>query len=182
MAGVEFFLIGEELWYRKDGISKMLSEKDHELIALILDRIRDNYPSAYKALESQYDSSSLNVYYQRFLIVRRFCKCNFGQLDTTAIDVDNEQSFKMEKVQCPLRGECPYEGVVCLPVFNSRLSDAQHRVMKLFYEGLSKEDISERLFISPETVKNHIRNAYYKLGVHTKAEFISLANKTNMFN
>lgn len=45
-----------------------------------------------------------------------------------------------------------------------------------------KSEIAGMLYLSPETVNNHIRNIYYKLGVHDKAEFIRYANDNSIFD
>ena len=50
------------------------------------------------------------------------------------------------------------------------------------YEGKNKEEISSELYISPNTVKNHIKSVYTKLGIHEKSEFIQYANKNHLFN
>lgn len=80
-----------------------------------------------------------------------------------------------------MRGECKYEGVICDPQFDSRISDAEMRVMRLVYEGLSNEDIADKLYLSPHTVKNHIKSVYLKLGIHEKSEFIQYVHKNNLF-
>ena len=54
--------------------------------------------------------------------------------------------------------------------------------MKLFYQGRSKEEIAQELFISPGVVKLHIKNSYCKLGVHEKAEFIRYAQENHLFS
>lgn len=183
MGGLEFYIFGSELWCKHDdGRNEIVDETKVELIEYLLDTIREYYPEAYKALEKLYSKSSANIRYYQYLIARRFCKCNFSKLETTHEDIDKKGSFHFEKVECPMRGECPLEKVVCQPKFNSNLSIAEKRVMKLYYEGLDKEQIASELFISPETVKVHIRNSYVKLGIHDKAEFIRLANSNNMFN
>ena len=76
---------------------------------------------------------------------------------------------------------CRYEGVICCPQFNCRISDAEMRVMQLVYEGFNNEDIAERLYLSPHTVKNHIKSVYLKLDIHEKSEFIQYAHKNNLF-
>jgi two-component system, NarL family, nitrate/nitrite response regulator NarP len=48
------------------------------------------------------------------------------------------------------------------------LSRRQLEVLKLVAEGLSYEDISGRLFISPNTVKFHLRTIYLRLGVRNR--------------
>ena len=183
MVGLEFYIFEGELWCKSDdGRNQIVDECQTELIKSMLDEIRECYPLAYKALTKEYEKSSINVPYYQYLIVRRFCKCNFGKLDGTKPDIDRSGRFNFEKVDCPLRGECRFEGVICSPKFNSKLSDVELRVMKLIYQGASKEEIAEQLYISPYTVKNHIKSAYLKLGIHEKSEFIRYANENNMFN
>ena len=182
MEQLEFYIYESELWCKRgDGRNEVVTENDTELIQLLLGLIREQYPSAFKALEKEYQKSAGNVRYYQFLIVRRFCKCNFGKLDTTKIDVETTGRLNFEKVECPMRGECRFEGVVCFPKFNTRLSDSELRVMKLVYEGKSKEDSAEELYLSPNTIKNHIKSVYLKLGIHEKAEFIQYANRNNLF-
>lgn len=180
---VEFYIFNEELWYIKDdGTNQPLSEKDTDMIQKIISAIRERYPEAYEALSKEYQKSSLNVPYYQFLIVRRFCKCNFGKLDTTTYDIDRLGRFNFEKVECPLRGECKYDGVICSPKFNSKLSPAEERVMKLIYDGYTKDEVGDKLCISPNTVKQHIKSAYCKLGAHDKGEFVKLAKDNDIFN
>ena len=81
-----------------------------------------------------------------------------------------------------MRGECRYEGEICGAKFNSRLSAAEVRVMRLVYDGISNDEIAERLYISPHTVKNHIKSVYLKLGIHEKSEFVQYAHNNNLFN
>lgn len=183
MDGLEFYMFEGDLWCKiENGQNIILDETRTELIGSILNEIKEFYPIAYKALTKEYERSSQNIPYYQYLIVRRFCKCNFGKLDGTEYDIGRGRKFHFEKVECPLRGECRFEGIICSPKFNSKLSEAELRVMKLLYQGASKEDIAERLYISPYTVKNHVKSAYLKLGIHEKSEFIRYANENNMFN
>lgn len=182
MEGLEFYTINDELWFHTDdGRTAKLEEGMNDIIQKMIDMIREFYPDAYKALAKHYESSSANVPYYLFLIVRRFCKCNFGKLDTTKTDIDRSGRFHFEKVECPLRGECFLQGRVCLPKFNSKLSKTELEVMKLYYDGLDVEEIAERLFKSPETIKSHRKNVYLRLGIHDKAEFVKYADKNEIF-
>ena len=183
MEQLEFYIYESELWCKyADGRNEVVTENDTELIHYLLCLIREHYPTAYKALEKEYQKSAGNVRYYQFLIVRRFCKCNFGKLDTTRFDVEPTGAFNFEKVECPLRGECRHDGVICCPAFNSKLSDAEMRVMRLVYDGATKEEIAEQLYLSPHTVKNHIKSVYCKLGIHEKSEFIQYANRNHLFS
>lgn len=178
---LEFYILNDELWYRSEETTDIVDESKTDIIQFLLTKIRNMYPIAYDTLKWEYRKSAENVPYYQYLIVRRFCKCNFGKLDTTHEDVSNG-SFNFEKVDCPLRGECKFENIICMPKFNSNLSKAEERVMRLFYQGESKENIANKLYLSVETVKNHIKSSYLKLGVHEKAEFVRYANQHNLFN
>jgi DNA-binding NarL/FixJ family response regulator len=42
-------------------------------------------------------------------------------------------------------------------------------------QGLSNEEVADRLALSEGTVKNHVSNIYIKLGVHSRAEAVAWA-------
>jgi DNA-binding CsgD family transcriptional regulator len=48
-------------------------------------------------------------------------------------------------------------------------------VVRLVAEGLTSKDIARRLGISPLTVRKHRENAMRRLGVHSMADLIDLA-------
>ena len=52
------------------------------------------------------------------------------------------------------------------------LSDRENEILKLLVEGMSYKRIAENCFISPETVRGHIKNIYKKLQVHSKSEAV----------
>lgn len=179
--GVEFFSFENEVWYKSaDGGHHRLTENDRSEICAMFDYIGDFYPEAFNALQEKYKRCSSNVSYYQYKIVWAFCKCNFGNIDNID-DIDSRGDMHFEYVQCPMRGECPYENVVCNPKFNSRISDAEKRVLELVFRNYTKEEIAQRLFLSIHTVNNHIRNAYKRIGVHEKADFIDYAHRHNLF-
>lgn len=159
-----------------------VTEKSNELIEVILEKVENFYPEAHDALKEWYKRSMLNLPYAKFLMAQRFIKCNFGELDTTEDDISQEGTFNFERVKCPMRGECKFEGIVCNPLFNSRLSKAELRVMELYYRNEKIEKIADALYLSGHTVKNHIKSAFAKLGIHSQGEFISYANKNHLFD
>ncbi len=55
----------------------------------------------------------------------------------------------------------------------SLLSDRENEVLNLISEGLIYKEIADRLFISPETVRKHVRNVYRKLHVQNKIEALN---------
>ena len=50
------------------------------------------------------------------------------------------------------------------------LSDRQRDVLELLAAGLGNRDIADRLNISPNTVKFHVRQIYQRLGVKNRVE------------
>lgn len=78
MEGLEFYMFEDELWCKtSDGKNFMVDETHTELVKYILEKVRACYPEAYKALEKIYSKSAPNESYYQYLMMRRFCKCNF---------------------------------------------------------------------------------------------------------
>lgn len=50
------------------------------------------------------------------------------------------------------------------------LTPREQQVVAMTCKNLTSQEIAERLYISPETVKSHIRNSTRKLGLRTKLE------------
>jgi two-component system NarL family response regulator len=56
-----------------------------------------------------------------------------------------------------------------------RLTDRELEVLKLVARGMNNRDIARELFISENTVKNHIRNILEKLQLHSRMEAVVYA-------
>ena len=56
-----------------------------------------------------------------------------------------------------------------------RLTEREMEVLKLVAKGLNNRDIAKQLFISENTVKNHIRNILEKLQLHSRMEAVVYA-------
>lgn len=52
------------------------------------------------------------------------------------------------------------------------LTQREQEILHLLVEGLENQSIAEKLFISVQTVRNHIRHIYDKLQVHTKSQAV----------
>jgi DNA-binding NarL/FixJ family response regulator len=63
------------------------------------------------------------------------------------------------------------------PQESSRLTEREKEILKLLVDGLNYNMIGEKLFISLDTVRNHIRHIYEKLRVHSKSEAVAKALK-----
>jgi DNA-binding NarL/FixJ family response regulator len=55
------------------------------------------------------------------------------------------------------------------------LSKREREIIELLAQGLTGEEVAERLVLSPETVKTHIRNAMGKLEASTRVHAIAIA-------
>jgi LuxR family maltose regulon positive regulatory protein len=60
---------------------------------------------------------------------------------------------------------------------NVALSDREKDVVKLMAQGLSNQEIAEKLFISLHTVKTHARKVNVKLGTRSRTQAIHLAKE-----
>lgn len=60
-----------------------------------------------------------------------------------------------------------------LPV--PRLTQRELEVLRLVAQGLNNRDIAKELFISENTVKNHVRNILEKLHLHSRMEAVVFA-------
>jgi DNA-binding NarL/FixJ family response regulator len=61
-----------------------------------------------------------------------------------------------------------------------KLTDREMEVLRLVAQGLNNRDIAGRLFISENTVKNHIRNILEKLHLHSRMEAVVYAVREKM--
>jgi DNA-binding CsgD family transcriptional regulator len=55
------------------------------------------------------------------------------------------------------------------------LSPREREMLRLLAGGLKGPEIASQLFLSPETVKSHIRSAMAKLGARTRTQAVVLA-------
>ena len=55
-------------------------------------------------------------------------------------------------------------------------------MLRLVARGLGNRDIGQQLFISENTVKNHVRNILEKLQLHTRMEAAMYAVRQNIID
>jgi DNA-binding NarL/FixJ family response regulator len=63
-----------------------------------------------------------------------------------------------------------------------RLTDRELEVLKLVAQGLNNREIAKRLFISENTVKNHVRNILEKLQLHSRMEAVMYAVREKLLD
>ena len=61
-----------------------------------------------------------------------------------------------------------------------KLTDRELQVLKLVAQGMSNREVAEELFISENTVKNHVRNILEKLHLHSRMEAVVYAVREKM--
>ena len=60
------------------------------------------------------------------------------------------------------------------PARPTALSPREHEILGLLAEGLTGREIARRLYLSPETVRTHIRNATKRLGAKTRVQAVAI--------
>ncbi|OYD68231.1 LuxR family maltose regulon positive regulatory protein [Rhodococcus sp. OK302] len=62
------------------------------------------------------------------------------------------------------------------------LTSREADVLRELADNLSRADIAQKLFVSPNTLKSHIRSLYQKLGVHSRDEAIAAAHRLSLLS
>lgn len=60
------------------------------------------------------------------------------------------------------------------------LSEREIEIVRLVAKGFSNDELAERLHLSPETIKAHLRHVYEKLGVESRVEAVTEAMRTGL--
>ncbi len=63
-----------------------------------------------------------------------------------------------------------------------RLTDRELEVLRLVATGLNNREVAKRLFISENTVKNHVRNILEKLQLHSRMEAVMYAVREKLLD
>ena len=83
-------------------------------------------------------------------------------------------AFQQEREAQRSRG---VEAVSLLPPLAEALVDPlterELEVLQLLAGGLSNKEIAERLIVAPSTVKQHLKNIYGKLDVHSRTQAVA---------
>ena len=93
--------------------------------------------------------------------------CRWSQCSETVLDYARHL---LQQLTSPLPQSSTFAGV-------DGLSQRQQQILRLIAQGLSNEQIAERLFVAPSTIKTHINHLYAKLGVNNRAEAQAVARQ-----
>ncbi len=96
----------------------------------------------------------------------------FGGVNLEVADADqmacsDTQEFSPAETRAEPSGDGAAAGV-------ERLSQAQRRVFRLLLHGHSERDVATRLHLSSHTVHTHVKQIYRALGVHSRAELLTV--------
>ena len=65
-------------------------------------------------------------------------------------------------------------------IVRPRLTPRELDVLRLVFRGRTNKAIASAMFVSEETVKTHMRSLFQKLGVHDRAEAVSVSLKRGL--
>jgi DNA-binding NarL/FixJ family response regulator len=75
----------------------------------------------------------------------------------------------------PTRGPAPPRALVRRPGATSGLSAREADVLALIVQGLTNKQIADRLYLSINSVKTYLRNAYVKIGAANRSQAVGWA-------
>lgn len=114
----------------------------------------------------------------------KYCSCCFGAFDGQP-DAVNGILQHSEFWPCPHRGVCPVEGRLCdglLVGAGNALTRREIDVLMLVANCDLDKEIADKLRISQETVKVHLKNIREKSGMRDKKDLIKLAYQKNLIS
>lgn len=167
--GTETFAIGNEPYTIYNGHPYLFDQTPRSRIDLYKNHMKSN-PQGEKAMEEITGSKDDKVKVKQWML------CRFGGIDDTPDINEFDQIQEAEYVPCSKRGLCPYEGKGCCTIEVHKgeyLSKAELAVVKLSF--LPDKLIADSLYISTQTVKNHITNSRKKVGLKSKLELVHWA-------
>lgn len=103
--------------------------------------------------------------------VEQFARCRFGGLDFQG-DIKEGVLQDGEFWECPKRGTCPHEGILCkLPTYNSqRLTKQEVELIQLTSTDKINEVIADEMHLPMGSFHKAKKFLYDRLGVQTKQE------------
>ena len=132
-----------------------------------------------KKLQPEVNIIVISVHENSDLVFEALCAGACGY-----ITKNTEYSRLIDSIKEVMNGGAPMSSNIARMVVesfqknqNTPLTSRETQVLELLSKGKSYTVIADELFIHKETVKSHIKNIYFKLQVHSKAEAIEIALK-----
>ena len=174
-SSVEFFAVESEMKFMTNSQVKCISQMPQDLKELCDAEIEKDAEVSVALLK--WHPASKSKRRKQFLI------CRYGGLDFSA-DIDNNQFLKGDYWDCPSRGTCPFNGVICQdPRYNNvSLMPIDVSLMKALSTNLTNEAIADQLNLALGSFHKYKKQLYAKLGVHvqTKQDVALIAKSLNL--
>lgn len=102
-----------------------------------------------------------------------------------------EPEYWLDYIISIAQGEAPISRMLAVKILqefsgqkqfveDGRLSEREKEVLQFISQGLSNKEISEKLYLSESTVKNHLRNILDKLHLQNRTQLIAFAYKNRL--
>lgn len=177
---VEFFNDPENLehaYYLTDSQARRVMDAPADLKDFIRNDIANHPVKAEALVEIGYEGDIEQL--------EKYISCVSGAFDGDS-DIINGKLQHTEYWPCPHRGICPVEGRLCNALIvgpdNTPLTRREIDVLTLIAQGLLNKEIADRLNVSEETVKVHIKHILTKTGLNNRTELAVLAHKKNLIS
>ncbi|MGB3830095.1 MAG: ANTAR domain-containing protein, partial [Ornithinimicrobium sp.] len=110
---------------------------------------------------------------QAFIELRAYARSSGLQLSTVARDiVDDPNAHPRLTARDHNPGPTDHDPPEQWPGQSFGLSTRESEILVLITHGFSNQDIAERTYLSPNTLKSYIRGTYHKIGVSTRARAV----------
>src|SRR5690606_7126458 len=141
---------------------RFLNLSPNELkIASILEMVILSFAIVYRVKRIQEEHSYYRKEIQRYILAAISSQSILAVLPEKRVSFndDDESSYSLQQ--------------------HFGLSNRELEVIQLVVEGLSNQEISDKLFLSVNTVKFHIRNIYVKMDINSRAQAVSRIHALN---
>lgn len=168
--------------FYKDARSAFLSlmKSRPEIIVLVIDEVDDRTLYTIGRIKNQFPAIKLLIQTdsEDETLLFHFLTVGLAGLASVSSTIEGLM-HQLEEID---RGSYPTSRVLTKKIFESfqlnkfaELSMRQNEILRLMIMGATCTTIGERLGISRETAKTHMKNLYRKLRVHSKEEALSKA-------
>lgn len=159
---IEMFVVENELKVIQNGKVSSFAELPYAMLQLLREAI-DADVQVQQHLKLMHQTSE----YRR---IEQFAKCRFGGLDFTGDISINAHLQDGEYWECPLRGNCASEGVLCkMPkVAGERLTSFEIKLIQLSTTDKTNDVIAEEMQIPLGSYHKSKKNLHEKLHINTK--------------
>lgn len=170
---VEFFIADDQLKAFSQGRMQNFSDLPFSILLILRDALKAE-PETVKILKEWHPESEMKR-------LETFVKCRFGGLDFEA-DIKNMELQEGEYWDCPLRGHCKGEGVLCKnPKYNGQeILPKDIFTLRQLATSITNEGLAEKLNLPMGTFHAYKKELYKKFNIQTKPEAVALLAGLNL--